>query len=159
MKLLCSGPQISYWSVVDWSVVGTTGRWSVGRWPVVGWSVGRWQVVGWSVVLRKPLFRSSYFFRAATYFEELLFQNSRFFATVIFFQNSYFFRAKILPSSKFMRIGNSLGQLLVSIINHKNIFDKYIYNYDNYYNEIFFKFSLTNFFCVCVKISESPYLY
>ena len=58
----------------------------------------------------------------------------------------------------FLKDKNGLYSM-VSIINHKNIFDKYIYNYDNYYNEIFFKFSLTNFFCVCVKISESPYLY
>ena len=30
----------------------------------------------------------------------------------IFFQNSYFFRAKLLPSSHFLRMGSSLGQLL-----------------------------------------------
>ena len=28
-----SGPHISYWSMVGWSVV--SGRWSVGRWSVV----------------------------------------------------------------------------------------------------------------------------
>ena len=37
---------------------------------------------------------------------------------------------------------------VVSIINHKNIFDKYIYNDDNCYNEIFFKF------CVISKFLE-----
>ena len=57
-----------------------------------------------------------------------------------------------------MRIGNSLGQLLVSIINHKNIFDKYIYNYDNCYNEIFFKISLTNFLCVCQNFWKSLFI-
>ena len=41
-----SGPQISYWSVVCWSVVGAFCRWSGGRWLVVSLLVGRWSVVG-----------------------------------------------------------------------------------------------------------------
>ena len=52
--------------------------------------------------------QNSYFFGAATVFQELLFQNSRFFAAVTFFQNSYFFRAKLLPSSQFTGICSSL---------------------------------------------------
>ena len=31
-----SGPQISYWPMVGWSVVGTTGRLDGGRWSVAG---------------------------------------------------------------------------------------------------------------------------
>ena len=58
------------------------------------------------------LFWSSCFFRTATLFGELLFQNSHFFRNSYFFQNSYFFRAELLPSCHFLRIGSSLGQLL-----------------------------------------------
>ena len=61
-------------------------------------------------VTQELLFRSSSSFRAAAFFEELLFQNSHFFST-FFFQNSYFFRAKLLPSNHILRIGNSLVQL------------------------------------------------
>ena len=45
-----SGHQISYWSVVGWSVVVAIVWCLVGRWSVVGWSVSRWSVVvGWLV--------------------------------------------------------------------------------------------------------------
>ena len=47
-----SGPQISYGTVVTWSMVCAFGRWSVSRWSAVGWSVGRWLVVGGRLVGR-----------------------------------------------------------------------------------------------------------
>ena len=58
------------------------------------------------------LSRSSYFFRAPAFFEELLFHKVASFEAVIFFQNSYFSREKLLPSSHFLRTESSLGQLL-----------------------------------------------
>ena len=42
-----SGPQISYGTVVSWSMVCAFGRWSA-----IGWSVGRWLVVGGRLVGR-----------------------------------------------------------------------------------------------------------
>ena len=39
------GPQISYWSVVDWLLVGAFGQWSVRCWLVVRWSDCRWSVL------------------------------------------------------------------------------------------------------------------
>ena len=47
------------------------------------------------------LFLRSFFFRKATYLQQLF-----------FFQNNYFFRVKLLSSSHFLRMGNSLGSLL-----------------------------------------------
>ena len=69
------------------------------------------------------LFGSYYFDLIATFSEQLFLQCYYFFwgVSVIrtvtsseqpFFQNSYFFRGKLLPSSHFLRIGSSLGQLL-----------------------------------------------
>ena len=53
------------------------------------------------------LFRSSYFFRAAAFLKSSFFR-----VVTYFFQIRYFFRAKLLPSSHFLRIRSSLGQLL-----------------------------------------------
>ena len=49
---------------------------------------------------QKLLFRSRYFFRTATFYEELSFFTT---SQQSFFQNSYFFR-KLLSSSQFLRI-------------------------------------------------------
>ena len=78
-------------------------------------------------VTQELLFRSSSSFRAAAFFEELLFQNSHFFST-FFFQNSYFFRAKLLPSNHILRIGNS-EQLPTEDIYRRATFSKYILLY------------------------------
>ena len=69
---------------------------------------------------------SSHFFRVTTSTQQLLFRGSYLFRTAavfsffrtftfsqeLFFQNSFFFGAKILQSSHFLRIGDSLRQLL-----------------------------------------------
>ena len=51
-------------------------------------------------------FRSSYFFRTAAFFS---FFRAVTFSQELFFQNSFFFGAKLLQSSHFLRIRNSLG--------------------------------------------------
>ena len=43
-------PQLSYWSMVGWSVVSLFGRWLDGQWSVIGWSVVKWLVVGGRLV-------------------------------------------------------------------------------------------------------------
>ena len=58
------------------------------------------------------LFRSSYFVRTATFFWGAPFPEQSLFCGSYFFQNSCIFRAKLLPSSQFLRIVSSLGQLL-----------------------------------------------
>ena len=57
---------------------------------------------------QKLLFRCSY----ATFFEELPLSEQIPLQSSPFFQNSYFFREKHLPSSYFLRIGSSLGQVV-----------------------------------------------
>ena len=64
-----------------------------------------------TISTQQLIFRSRYFFRAAAFFEELLFQYCYLFAAVNF-SESNFFRAKLLLSSHFLRIEDSLGQLL-----------------------------------------------
>ena len=58
------------------------------------------------------LFRSSNFFRTAAFFS---FFRTVTFSQELFFQNSFFFGAKLLQSRHFLRIGNSLRQLLFGI--------------------------------------------
>ena len=60
---------------------------------------------------------NSYFFGGAISSEQLLFLRNSFLDQSLlcgsyFFQNSCIFRAKLLPSSQFLRIVSSLGQLL-----------------------------------------------
>ena len=71
-----------------------------------------------ALVLEKLLRHNSYIFGAAISSEQLLFLRSSVFERVIFlqqlfFQNTYFFEAKLLLSSHVLRIGSSLGQLLL----------------------------------------------
>ena len=72
------------------------------------------------------LFQSNYFDTTVTFSDQLFLQGSCFFfwgalfseqslfSKQLFFQKSYFFGAKLLPSSYFLRIGSSLGQLLLA---------------------------------------------
>ena len=62
-----------------------------------------------TISTQQLLFRSSYFFRTAAFFS---FFRTVTFSQQLFFQNSFFFRANRLQSSHFLRIGNSLRQLL-----------------------------------------------
>ena len=69
------------------------------------------------------LFQSHYFDTTVTFLEQLFLQGSCFFwgasfsekplicSSYFFFQNNYFFRVKLLSSSHFLRMGNSLGSL------------------------------------------------
>ena len=70
----------------------------------------------------RTLLQSNCFNRTVTLLEPLFLQNSCFFKIFLFerviplqqlfFQNTSFFGVELLPSSHFLRIGNSLGQLL-----------------------------------------------
>ena len=74
-------------------------------------------------VSQELLFRSSSFFRADAFFEELLFQNSHFFPA-FFSQNIYLFRAKLLPRNQTLRTGNSLVQLPFRTATHRRHLQK-----------------------------------
>ena len=75
------------------------------------------------LVSQKLYFRSSYFFRAVAFFEELHFWNSHFFPP-LFFQNIYFFRANLLPKNQTLRVENSLVQLPFKTATHRRHLQK-----------------------------------
>ena len=77
------------------------------------------------------LFKSSYSFRSAAFFDELFFHISRF-STAVIFSYSYFIIAKLLWSSHLLRIGSCLGQyfvgsatiLVVKLFQNKDIYSR-----------------------------------
>ena len=74
-------------------------------------------------VSQELLFRSSSFFRAAAFFEELLFQNGHFFSA-IFFKIAIFSELKLLPRKHTLRIGNSLVQLPFGTATYRRYLEK-----------------------------------
>ena len=74
-------------------------------------------------VSQELLFRSSSFFRADAFFEELLFQTVTFFQH-FFPQNIYLLRAKLLPKNQTLRTGNSLMQLPFRTATHRRHLQK-----------------------------------
>ena len=96
-------------------------------------------------VSQELLFRSSSFFRADAFFEELLFQNSHFFPA-FFSQNIYLFRAKLLPRNQTLRTGNSLVQLPFRTATHKRHLQK------SYFFEAYIFFCTTSTFSKESKI-------
>ena len=64
-----------------------------------------------TTLTQQLLFRSSYFFRAATFFRNSLYKTVAS-SQQLYFHNSYFSRLKLLLSSHFLGIGSSLGQVI-----------------------------------------------
>ena len=73
-------------------------------------------------VSQKLIFRSSSFFRADVFFEELLIQNSHFFPA-FFFQN-ILFRTNLQHRNQTLRTGNSLVQLPFRTATHRSHLQK-----------------------------------
>ena len=70
-------------------------------------------------LLQSNYFGTTGFVRSSYFSEQLLLLRSSVSGTVtssqqLFFQNIYFLEAKLLPSNHFLRIGSSLGQLLLA---------------------------------------------
>ena len=99
------------------------------------------------------LLQSNNFDTTVTFSELLLFWGASFFRTVTsplqsFFQNSYCFWAKLLPSSHFLRIGSSLGQVLFGT---PNFLVEKLFRIRNFSEDALF---WTRYFCAASTFSE-----
>ena len=65
-----------------------------------------------STSTQQLLFRSSYFVKSSYLFQGIPFPEQSPLRVSYFVQNSYFFRVKLVPSSQFLRLFSSFGQLI-----------------------------------------------
>ena len=94
-----------------------------------------------TTVTQHLLFRSSSFFWAAVFFEELLFQKS-------LFRNGHFSRAKLLPSSHFLRMWSYFGKLLLGTA---TFLAKELFRIKVSTDELLFQ---SRYFCIASTFSE-----
>ena len=93
-------------------------------------------------------FSGSCFFRTAAFFS---FFRTVTFSQELFFQNSFFFRARILQSVRFMRIGSSLRQLLFGTV---LFFSEKLFRIKISKKELLFQ---SRYFCTASTFSEKLY--